>query len=118
MDAIAGQSNLTGSSITHTVDIAKVHQLRCKKKMPKCPKGAVLFNHPNSSSDFLVPPTATGFVPGHGMVTFLPRNDPLAPAGTRRVRLKSALRPPLPSRPDAQWLYPLPLDMEVASFGE
>jgi len=54
-----------------------------------------------------------GFVPGHGMVTFLPRNDPLAPAGTRRVRLKSALRPPLPSRPDAQWLYPLPLDMEV-----
>lgn len=54
-----------------------------------------------------------GFVPGHGMVTFLPRNDPLAPAGTRRVRLKSALQPPLPSRPDAQWLYPLPLDMEV-----
>lgn len=54
-----------------------------------------------------------GYVPGRGYATFLPRNDPLAPAGTRRVRIKSAFQAPAPSRPDAQWLYPLPLDMEV-----
>ena len=52
-------------------------------------------------------------MPGKGYATFLPRNDPLAPAGTRRVRIKSAFQAPAPSRPDAQWLYPLPLDMEV-----
>ncbi|CAK9077844.1 unnamed protein product [Durusdinium trenchii] len=54
-----------------------------------------------------------GYVPNVGTVTTLPRNDPLAPAGTRRIRIKSAVVPPAPSRPDAQWLYPLPLDMEV-----
>ena len=54
-----------------------------------------------------------GYVPGKGIAGYLPRNDALAPAGTRRVRVKSNLQPPPPSRPDAQWLYPIPFDFEV-----
>lgn len=54
-----------------------------------------------------------GWVPGNGVAAYLPRNDALAPAGTRRVRIKSSLEPPSPSRPDSQWLYPVPFDFEV-----
>jgi hypothetical protein len=57
-----------------------------------------------------------GYDPSRGTVSFLPRNDPLAPRGTRRIRIKSVVVPPAPSRPDAQWLNPLPLDMEVPCF--
>lgn len=58
-------------------------------------------------------PQLAGYDPSRGTVSFLPRNDPLAPRGTRRIRIKSVVVPPAPSRPDAQWLNPLPLDMEV-----
>eukprot|EP00437_Effrenium_voratum_P006675 CAMPEP_0181435656 /NCGR_PEP_ID=MMETSP1110-20121109/20446_1 /TAXON_ID=174948 /ORGANISM="Symbiodinium sp., Strain CCMP421" /LENGTH=784 /DNA_ID=CAMNT_0023559199 /DNA_START=43 /DNA_END=2397 /DNA_ORIENTATION=+ len=54
-----------------------------------------------------------GWVPGNGVAAYLPRNDALAPAGTRRVRIKSSMEPPSPSRPDSQWLYPVPFDFEV-----
>ena len=58
-------------------------------------------------------PHLGGFSPEHGTALYLPRNDPLAPFGTRRVRIKSTWQPPLPSRPDANWLYPIPFDFEV-----
>ena len=54
-----------------------------------------------------------GYLPQNGAVMYLARNDPLAPKGTRRVRIKHTLQPPLPSRPDANWLYPIPFDFEV-----
>ncbi|CAJ1379659.1 unnamed protein product, partial [Effrenium voratum] len=49
-----------------------------------------------------------------GTITLTPRNDALSPRGrTRRLRMKFTVTPPLPSRPDSQWIYPLPLDMEA-----
>ena len=87
--------------ITHTVDITKVHQLRCKKKCQSVPKDLYYSTIPTLHQTFWFPPTAAGLRSGprHG--------DPFCLATTPwRLRAhdeyawRVPLRPPLPSRPD------------------
>eukprot|EP00434_Breviolum_minutum_P041387 symbB.v1.2.036815.t2/scaffold5285.1/size28895/2 len=55
----------------------------------------------------------SGAPPTTMTANWMPRNDAMAPAGTRRVRVKAGAMPPPPSRLDARWLYPLPFDFEI-----